>query len=82
MKLEFDFSFNSKCRCDFDDVTMVQLVSNDFINRRFMISIRLYVDHVSIMIAKPYRAFEAFCETCSKNISFLETDALFEDNRR
>ena len=43
-----------------------------------MIFIRLHIDHMSVMIAKPYRAFKAFCETfrsCSRDI--LKTDAVF-----
>ena len=63
MKLESDFSLISNCHGHFDDITLVHLVSNDFTNQQFMISIRLSIDHVPFMIAKPYHAFEAFCET-------------------
>ena len=78
MKLESDFSFISNCRCDFDDVALVQLVSNDFTNRRFMIFIRFYIDHVPIMIIKPYCVFETFCETFRHaSINILKTDVVF-----
>ena len=43
-----------------------------------MIFIRLYIDHVPIMIAKPYRAFEVFCEMfISCSIDILKTDVVF-----
>ena len=35
-------------------------IFNDFTNRRFMISIWIYIDYLPFMIAKSYRAFEAF----------------------
>ena len=78
MKLESDFNFISNCHGYFDDITLVQLVSNDFTNQQFMISIWLSIDHVPIMIAKSYHAFEAFCETfraCS--IDIVKTDVVF-----
>ena len=49
MKLVSDFGFISNCRGDFDDVKLVQLVSSDFTNQRFMISIRIYTDHLPII---------------------------------
>ena len=62
MKLESDFNFISNCRGTWnsDDVTLVQPVSNDFTftNRRFMISIWIYIGYMPFMIAKPYRTFE------------------------
>ena len=42
-----------------------------------MISIRLYIDHVPIMIAKPYRAFELFCEFRICSIGILKHDVVF-----
>ena len=46
-----------------------------------MISIRIYIGHVTIMIAKPYRAFESFCETFrSCSIDFLQTGIVFLRN--
>ena len=43
-----------------------------------MILIRIYIDYVSFMIAKPYRAFEAFYETIrSCDIDILKTDFMF-----
>ena len=78
MKLESDFSFISNIRGIPDDVTLVQPISNDFINQRFMISIRIYIDYVPFMIAKPYRKFEAFSITIrSCGIEILKIDAMF-----
>ena len=47
-KLESDLSFISNCRGDFNDDTLVKIVPNDFTNWQFMITIRLYIDHVPI----------------------------------
>ena len=46
MKLESDFSFISNCGGDFDDIILVQLVSNEFTNGPSTISIWLYTDHL------------------------------------
>ena len=48
MKLESDFGFISNCRGDFDNVKLVQIVSGDFTNQRFMLSIRIYTNHLII----------------------------------
>ena len=65
MNLESDFSFISYSNSD--DVTLVQPIPNDFTNRRFMISFRIYIDHVPFIIAK-FDALSITIRSCSTDI--------------
>ena len=55
MMSERDLNLISNCRVISDNVTLVKLLSSEFMNRLFMISIWIFIDYVPIMIANSYR---------------------------
>ena len=78
MKSEPGLNLISNCRDISDDVSLVEPLSNEFTNRLFMISIWIFIDYVSIMIANLYCAFEAFSiSTRSSSIDIVKHDAMF-----
>ena len=78
MKSESDLILIWNCRVNSDDFTLVEPISNDFTNRRFMIFIWIFIDCVLIMIANSYHEFEAFSiKTKSSSMDIVKDDVMF-----